>query len=59
MLKLVLKDGEKLRIGEDILIKVERGDSKNRTNLMIEAPREVLIKKEENAVEQLERTPKK
>ena len=58
MLKLVLKDGERLRIGEDILIKVERGDSKNRTNLMIEAPREVLIKKEENA-EQLAKEGRK
>ena len=58
MLKLVLKDGERLRIGEDILIKVERGDSKNRTNLMIEAPREVLIKKEENA-EQLAKVGRK
>ena len=53
MLKLILKDGEKLKIGEDILIKVERGDSRNRINLMIDAPREIRIKKEENVAERV------
>ena len=52
MLKLILKDGERLIIGENISIKVERGDSRNRINVMIDAPREVSIRREEGMEKQ-------
>jgi len=42
MLNLVLKAGDKLQIGEDVVIKLQ---SDSRAQLAIDAPREISIKR--------------
>ena len=42
MLNLVLKSGERLQIGEDVVIKLQ---SDSRAQLAIDAPREIKIKR--------------
>ena len=42
MLNLVLKGGERLQVGDDVVIKVK---NEGRTELAIDAPREVSIKR--------------
>lgn len=45
MLKLVLKPGESIRIGEDIVVQLDEHHN-TKANLKVEAPREIKIKRQ-------------